>query len=100
MAAAALAAGFTVSPALIAGFTLTERLLPPPVLTEGFAWLDAATGIGFASGSSAGGLAADLAGARPAFLVAAAALLAAGIAALSRRTLRQRAAPAAGMAQP
>ena len=63
MAAAALAAGCTVSPALIAGFTLTERLLPQAVLTEGFAWLDAATGIGFAAGSSAGGLAADAVGA-------------------------------------
>src|SRR5262249_26226805 len=74
--------------ALIAGFTLTERLLPQSVLTEGFAWLDAATGIGFAAGSTAGGLAADAAGPRPAFLLAAAAaLLAAAIATLGRRSL-------------
>ena len=101
MAAAALAAGFTVSPALIAGFTLTERLLPHAVLTEGFAWLDAATGIGFAAGSTAGGLAADAAGARPAFLVvAAAALLAAAIATLGRRWLRSPVASASGAAHP
>jgi len=71
------------------------------VLTEGFAWLDAATRIGFAAGSSAGGLAADAAGPRPAFLVAAAAaLLAAAIATLGQRWLRQRVTPAAGTAQP
>jgi MFS family permease len=88
MAAAALAAGFTVSPALIAGFTLTERLLPGPVLTEGFAWLNAATGIGLAAGYSTGGLAVDAAGTRVAFLAAAAAaLLATGTAALGQRWL-------------
>jgi len=100
MAAAALAAGFTVSPALIAGFTLTERLLPHAVLTEGFAWLDAATGIGFAAGSTAGGLAADAAGARPAFLVAAAAaLLAAEVAMVGQRWLSSPVTTASGAAQ-
>ena len=101
MAAAALAAGCTVSPALIAGFTLTERLLPRAVLTEGFAWLDAATGIGFAAGSAAGGLAADAAGARTAFMVAAAAaLLAAAIATLGRRWLSRPVTTASDAAQP
>lgn len=101
MAAASLAAGFAVSPALIAGFTLTERLLPGAVLTEGFAWLNAATGIGLASGSAAGGLAADAAGPRAAFLVAAAAaLLAAAIAMLGQRWLHHPVTPAGGMAQP
>src|SRR5262245_58708305 len=101
MAAAALAAGCTVSPALITGFTLTERLLPHAVLTEGFAWLDAATGIGFAAGSTAGGLAADAAGPRPAFLIAAAAaLLAAGTATLGRRSLSRPVTTASGAAQP
>ena len=101
MAAAAPVAGLAVSPALITGFTLTERLLPQAVLTEGFAWLDAATGIGFAAGSTAGGLAADAAGPRPAFLVvAAAALLAAAIATLGRRWLRSPVASASGAAHP
>jgi predicted MFS family arabinose efflux permease len=88
MAAASFAAGFAVSPTLIAGITLTERLLPGAVLTEGFTWLNAATGIGLASGSAAGGLAADAVGPRAAFLVAAAAaLLAAAIATLGQRWL-------------
>jgi MFS family permease len=95
MAAAALLAGFTVSPTLIAGFTLTERLLPGDVLTEAFAWLDAATGIGLAAGYSAGGLATAAAGPRMTFLAAAlAALLAAGVATLGRRRLRAPLSPA------
>ena len=70
-------------------------------LTEGFAWLDAATGIGFAAGSAAGGLAADAAGPRPAFLVAAAAaLLAAGIATVGQRWLSSPVTTASGAAQP
>jgi len=101
MAAAALVAGFAISPTLIGGFALTERLLPGPVLTEGFAWLIGAVAIGYAGGSSAGGLAVDAAGARAAFLVAgAAALLAAGIAALGRRWLRTPVIPAGGAAHP
>jgi MFS family permease len=95
MAAAALIAGLAISPTLIAGFALTERLLPEQVLTEGFAWLIAATALGFAAGSTAGGLAVDAAGARTAFLVGAgAALLAAGIAVLGRRWLRDPVASA------
>jgi MFS family permease len=101
MAAAALAAGFAVSPALIAGFTLTERLLPGEVLTEGFAWLNAATGIGLACGYSAGGLAVDATGARVAFLAgSAAALLAAGTALLGRRWLHPPVTLAGEAAQP
>jgi len=95
MAAAALLAGCTVSPTLIAGFTLTERLLPSDVRTEGFAWLDAATGLGLAAGYSAGGLATTAAGARAAFLaVTVAALLAATIATLGRHWLRTLPSPA------
>jgi len=52
MAAAAPVAGLAVSPALITSFTLTERLPPGSVLTEGFARLNAATGIGLAPGYS------------------------------------------------
>ena len=101
MAGAALVAGFAISPTLIGGFALTERLLPEAVLTEGFAWLIAAIAIGYAGGSSAGGLAVDAVGARAAFLVAgAAALLAAGIAGLGRRWLRTPVTPAGGAAQP
>jgi len=94
MAAAALVAGFTVSPALIAGFTLTERLLPGSVLTEGFAWLNAATGIGLAAGYSIGGRAVDAAGPRVAFLAAAAAaLLATVTATLGQRWLHPAVTP-------
>ena len=91
--------GFTVCRTLIAGFTVTERLLPQAVLTAGFTWLDAATGIGFAAGSSAGGLAVDAVGTRPVFL-AAAALLAAVIATLSQRRLSSPVTSASGAAQP
>jgi MFS family permease len=101
MAVAALVGGFAISPTLIGGFALTERLLPEAVLTEGFAWLIAAIAIGYAGGSSAGGLAVDAVGARAAFLVAgAAALLAAGIAGLGRRWLCTPVTPAGGAAQP
>lgn len=55
-------------------------------MTEGFAWLIAAIGIGLAVGASVGGFAVDFAGARATFLVAAAAaMLAAWIALLGRR---------------
>jgi len=95
MLVAALVAGFAVSPAFIAGYALVELLVPEAVLTEGFTWLIAATGIGMAAGSSAGGLAVDIAAARAAFLVAAAAaLLAASIALLGRRWLRSPLPPA------
>jgi predicted MFS family arabinose efflux permease len=88
MLAAALVAGFAISPVFIAGYALVEQLVPGAALTEGFTWLIAATGIGIAHGSSAGGLAADLVAARAAFLVAAAAaLLAASIALMGRRWL-------------
>lgn len=101
MAVAALLAGFAVSPALIAGFALTEQLLPQAVLTEGFTWLNAATAIGLAAGSSAGGLAVDAAGPRTAFLAAAAAgLLAAGIATLGRQWLHNPLTPAGEVTQP
>jgi predicted MFS family arabinose efflux permease len=101
MAIAALLARFTVSPALIAGFALTEQLLPQAVLTEGFTWLNAATAVGLAAGSSAGGLAVDAAGPRTAFLAAAAAgLLAAAIATLGRHWLHNPLTPAGEVAQP
>jgi predicted MFS family arabinose efflux permease len=88
MLAAALAARVRNLADFIAGYALVDQLVPGAALTEEFTWLIAATGIGIADGSSAGGLAADLVAARAAFLVAAAAaLLAASIALMGRRWL-------------
>jgi len=98
MAAAAPVAGLAVSPALITSFTLTERLPPGSVLTEGFARLNAATGIGLAPGYSIIGLAADAAGPRTTLL--AAALLAAGPATLGQRWLSSPVTSASDATQP
>jgi len=89
--------GFAISPTFIAGYALVEQLAPGAALTEGFTWLIAATGIGIAAGSPAGGLAVDLAAARAAFLAAAAAaLLAASIALMGRRWLHSPVGASAG----
>jgi MFS family permease len=72
MALAVTLAGIAIAPAAIAATTLVEALVPRPALTEGFAWLSGATVVGGAAGASAAGWAADVYGARPAFLVASA----------------------------
>lgn len=55
MAAGAFLVGLAVSPALIAGTGLVESLVDVGSLTEGFAWLTAAVGIGIAFGTSVAG---------------------------------------------
>jgi predicted MFS family arabinose efflux permease len=97
MLAAALAARVRDLADFIAGYALVEQLAPGAALTEGFTWLIAATGIGIAAGSPAGGLAVDLAAARAAFLAAAAAApLAASIALMGRRWLHSPVGASAG----
>ena len=97
MAAAAPVAGLAVSPELITSFTLTERLPPGSVLTEGFARLNAATGIGLAPGYSIIGLAADAAGPRTTLPTAA---LLAGPATLGQRWLSSPVTSASDATQP
>ena len=84
-------------PALITSFTLTERLPPGSVLTEGFARLNAATGIGLAPGYSIIGLAADAAGPRTTLPTAA---LLAGPATLGQRWLSSPVTSASDATQP
>jgi predicted MFS family arabinose efflux permease len=73
MAVCALIYGMTVSPALIAGTGLMANLVAADRLTEGFAWLTAATGLGIAVGSSLAGQLIDAYGANHAFLLTTAA---------------------------
>ncbi|HVX42995.1 MAG TPA: MFS transporter [Mycobacteriales bacterium] len=64
MALAGLLIGFTISPTVVAGIGLIEAMVPPSALTEGFAWVGAALGIGVALGSSIAGQVVDASGAR------------------------------------
>ena len=73
MAGCALIYGMTVSPALIAGTGLMANLVPADRLTEGFAWLTAATGLGIALGSSLAGQLIDAFGPNHVFLLTTAA---------------------------
>jgi len=86
MLACAVVYGLTVSPALIGGTELMESLVPADSLTEGFAWLTAATGLGIALGSSLAGPLIDAYGPNQALLLTTAAAAAAATAAALGRT--------------
>lgn len=67
---ASFIAGIAVAPTLISLFSLAERLVPPRQLTEGLTWANSALALGFALGSSMGGLLIDSVGTSAAFLLA------------------------------
>jgi len=83
-----LVAGAGIAPLLGTANGLVDRVAPEGALTEAFAWLSTAIGIGIAAGSSAAGVVIDAAGPSAGFAVAAAAcLLAAGVTATRRASL-------------
>ncbi|MFY0406677.1 MFS transporter [Solicola sp. PLA-1-18] len=64
-----LALGFAVAPYMISNFTLGERIVPPSRVGAAMTLLAAATGVGYALGSSLAGRLADTGGHTPAFAV-------------------------------
>jgi MFS family permease len=88
MVVAGLIIGVTISPTLVAGMGLVEKLVPAAALTEGFAWVGTALGVGVAVGSSVSGRIVDATSGHQAMLGATcAATLAAIVAFVSRRAL-------------
>jgi MFS family permease len=82
-------AGLAISPTLIAAFGLVETLVPKAALTEGFAWLNTALGLGLAVGASAAGRAVDVWSGHVAFRVALVAVaVAVSVPLLAHRPLR------------
>jgi predicted MFS family arabinose efflux permease len=83
-----LVAGAGIAPLLGTANGLIDRVAPEGALTEAFAWLSTAIGVGLAAGSSAAGVVIDAASPSAGFAVAAAAgLLAAAVTAARRASL-------------
>ncbi|GAA3945415.1 MFS transporter [Actinomadura viridis] len=70
MTVLAFASGIFLAPMLACSFTLVDRLVPKGTVTEAFAWVVAAFGVGGAIGSAAAGIGQDLAGVSGAFAAA------------------------------
>jgi MFS family permease len=70
MVVLALLSGVFLAPVLACAFTLVDGLAPRGTVTEAFAWLVTAFGVGSAAGSALAGLAGDAAGVHGAFAVA------------------------------
>jgi MFS family permease len=66
----ALLSGVFLAPVLACTFTLVDGLAPRGTVTEAFAWLVTAFGVGSAIGSALAGIAGDAAGVHGAFAVA------------------------------
>ena len=93
MSVLAFASGLFLAPMLACTFTLVDRLAPTGTVTEAFAWVVAAFGVGGAIGSAAAGVGQDLAGVPGAFgATGAGGLLALTVCLLGSRTLRPRGA--------
>jgi MFS family permease len=70
MAALAALSGVFLAPVLACTFTLVDGLAPRGTVTEAFAWLVTAFGVGSAAGAALAGVAGDTAGVHGAFAVA------------------------------
>jgi MFS family permease len=66
----AVCSGIFLAPVLACTFTFVDRLAPRGTVTEAFAWLVTAFGVGSAVGAALAGLAGDAAGVHGAFAVA------------------------------
>lgn len=83
--------GFTIAPTLITGNQLVQRLVPKHRLTEGFAWVGTALGLGVAAGAALAGGAIDRIGSHGGFLVVMGSAACAAVAAIgSAGALRAR----------
>lgn len=101
LAVATLFAGAAVAPALIANFSLTERLVPPALLTEGLTWTNSGLALGFAGGSSLGGIVIDSYGTTVAFcLPIAGAAFACAVVAVGQPVLRRAMSRSSSAARP
>ncbi|MEW2355910.1 MFS transporter [Spirillospora sp. NPDC029432] len=97
MSVLAFASGLFLAPMLACSFTLVDRLAPAGTVTEAFAWVVAAFGVGGAIGAAAAGFGQDLAGVPGAFAAAGlGGLLALACCLLGSRLLRPDAAGRAG----
>jgi MFS family permease len=79
-------AGGTIAPTYASVNAMVESVAPAGTVTEAFAWLNTAVGMGAALGSAVGGALAAGHGAGPAFVFAGAAGLAAAMLALRCET--------------
>jgi MFS family permease len=70
MALLAVLSGVFLAPVLACTFTLVDGLAPRGTVTEAFAWLVTAFGVGSAAGAAVAGIAGDAAGVHGAFSVA------------------------------
>jgi hypothetical protein len=77
-------AGAAIAPAQATVFAMVEHAAPAGTVTEAFAWLSTAIGIGASAGAASAGAVADAAGAGPAFALAAGAAGAAALTAARR----------------
>jgi predicted MFS family arabinose efflux permease len=59
LAISSIFSGFAIAPALITLFSLTQRLVPQHLLTEGLTWSNSGLALGFAAGTSLGGIILD-----------------------------------------
>ncbi|GAA0353949.1 MFS transporter [Actinoallomurus spadix] len=66
----AMASGLFLAPVLACSFTLVDDLAPRGTVTEAFAWLVTAFGVGSSAGAALAGLAGDAGGVHAAFAVA------------------------------
>ncbi|MGI5167207.1 MFS transporter [Spirillospora sp. CA-253888] len=91
----AFVSGIFLAPVLACSFSLVDHLAPVGTVTEAFAWIVAAVGLGGSLGMFVSGLGQDLAGVPGAFAGAGAGgVLALLVCLLGARTLRPRSVPA------
>ncbi|GAA4140781.1 MFS transporter [Actinomadura keratinilytica] len=91
MTALAALSGVFLAPMLACAFSVVDRLAPAGTVTEAFAWVVAAFGVGNSAGSAVAGLGQDLAGVPGAFAGAVAGgALALACCLLGRRTFARR----------
>lgn len=84
-------AGTAIAPTYAAIYAMVDRAAPPGTMTEAFAWLATAVGIGAAAGAAGAGVLAEHAGPKAAFALAGAA----GVVAVLGTTTRSSTLPSA-----
>jgi len=94
LAISSIFSGFAIAPALITLFSLTQRLVPQRLLTEGLTWSNSGLALGFATGTSLGGIIIDSHGTTWGFaLTVAGGFIAVTAAATARRRLHRAVRP-------